>query len=83
VTDQHPHPEQPDFHAYAVGPVYASVCTCLSDADATDWLNELFPTGLSSRWHISDSATFPNGEPNPSPCNDSPHTNHRHVLFNC
>jgi hypothetical protein len=59
---------------------YASVCTSLSDDDATDELNLAWPTGIESRWTIADEA-FADGTPNPAPCADAP--THRHLLFSC
>jgi hypothetical protein len=79
MTDR---PDHPDFEAYAMGLCTASVCTCLSDEDATGWLNELYPTGITSPWAIAEDATFRTGQPNPCPCERSPDT-HRHVLFHC
>jgi hypothetical protein len=73
--------ENPDFTAYAVGFVFASVCTSLTDAEATERLNLVHPTGISSRWSIADEP-FRTGEPNGCPCNDRPDT-HRHILFAC
>jgi hypothetical protein len=71
-----------DFRAYAVGLASASVCTSLSDEDATAQLNTHEPTGIDSQWQISADPTFKNGDPNPRPCHDWPDT-HRHILFNC
>ena len=67
------------FMAYSVGLCYASVCTRLSDDEATARLNALRPTGVGP-WRIADEA-FADGSPNPSPCHDTP--DHRHVLFTC
>lgn len=70
----------PDFQVYAVGLVYASVCTSLDDTEATRMLNVMHPTGVESQWRIANER-FKGGEPNPSPCADSP--KHRHILFSC
>ncbi|HEX6970501.1 MAG TPA: hypothetical protein VF174_17040 [Micromonosporaceae bacterium] len=71
-----------EFRAYAVGLCSASVCTSLSDEEATERLNSEHPTGISSRWEVADDPTFSDGRPNPLPCDDYPDT-HRHILFHC
>lgn len=67
-----------DFTVYAEGLCMASVCTSLSDEDATE---RMPATGISSRWQIADEP-FRDGTPNGSPCPDNPDT-HRHLLFEC
>lgn len=69
-----------DFFCYSWGLVYASVCTSLSDEEATHQLNLTHPTGVSP-WKIADEP-FRSGQPNPLPCERNPQT-HRHILFNC
>lgn len=69
------------FAAYAVGLCSASVCTSLTDEQATARLNETEPTGISSPWSVADE-DFANGDPNGRPCNTRPAT-HRHLLFHC
>lgn len=72
-----------EFTPYAVGLMCASVCTSLSDEEATARLNRERPTGISSAWEVSDDEFFADGtSPNPCPCHDAPET-HRHLLFNC
>ena len=39
------------------------------------------PTGISSRWHISEDTHFATGETNPSPCQDV--ANRTHWLLSC
>lgn len=73
--------ENPDFTAYAVGFVFASVCTSLTDQEATERLNAEHPTGIGSRWFIAPEA-FLSGDPNGCPCDQWPAT-HRHILFAC
>jgi hypothetical protein len=74
---------KPDFKAYSVGLVSASVCTNLPIEQATDQLNTEHPTGLESQWHLSEDKFFSDGEiANGSPCPDNP-TTHKHYLFNC
>ncbi len=73
--------ERSEFDAYAAGICYASVCTSLSDEEATRRLNRQFPTGVSP-WAVSENPTFNDGfRPNPSPCPDA--ETHRHILFSC
>lgn len=72
----------PAFDVLAVGIVAASVCTSLSDEEATARLNETEPTRISSGWALSEDPTFADGSPNPQPCSLKPET-HRHLLFNC
>lgn len=69
------------FVAYAVGFVCASVCTDLTDEEATERLNWDHPTGVHP-WEVSADETFRTGEPNPCPCPDAP-APRRHILFNC
>lgn len=71
-----------DFEAYSIGLICASVCTSLSNEEATARLNAEHPTGVQSPWRISEDKAFRNGEPNPCPCEHHPKT-HRHILFNC
>lgn len=72
----------PEFTAYGMGLCYASVCTALTDEQATERLNAEQPTGIESRWRVSPASTFRRGGPNPGPCEESPGT-HRHILFEC
>lgn len=71
----------PFFEAYAVGLIYASACTNLTNEEATVRLNHEHPTGIASGWAVSDDAAFASGQPNPCPCEQSP--GRRHVLFSC
>lgn len=70
-----------DFELYASGIIYCSVCTSLSDAAATDRLNRVNPTAISSQWKVSDEKTFKSGEANGCQCPDK--ATHRHLLFVC
>lgn len=72
--------EQPEFEAYGVGLCFASVCTRLTDDEATVRLNRIRPTGVGP-WKPVDDSTFSGGEPNPCPCPDD--DRNRHVLFVC
>lgn len=71
-----------DFWVYAMGVVCTSICTSLTPEEATERLNREHPTGVSSRWEVSEDKTFADGRPNPSPCPDHPDT-HKHYLFSC
>lgn len=71
-----------DFTPYAMGLAYASVCTSLTDAEATQRLNAQHPTGVGP-WQVSAKGHFADGvSPNPCPCDRHPDT-HRHILFEC
>lgn len=68
------------FLIYSAGVVYTSVCTTLSDEEATTRLNCESPTGVTP-WAVSKDPNFITGEPNPCPC---PHIiGARHILFSC
>lgn len=70
------------FTAYAVGVCNASVCTSLSDDEATARLNLEHPTGIGP-WFVAADSHFADGtHTNPCPCEDKPDT-HRHILFHC
>jgi len=56
------------------------VCSSLPIEEVTRRLNQEHPTGLSHSWELSDE--YPDGSPNPSPCNENPKT-HKHYLFEC
>lgn len=67
---------------YAWGLVSTSVCTDLTDKEEIeDEVNRVHPTGIDSRWKISDEPTFRTGEPNGKVCEDNP-TRH-HYLLHC
>jgi len=68
-----------EFKAYSTGLCFASVCTSLTNEEATRKLNEEHPTGVHP-WTIHDG-DFANGVKNPSPCGKNP--NNRHILFSC
>ena len=71
-----------DFDIYSLGMVHASLCTTLSNEEATERMNGEFPTGIGSDWQISDDETFADGKEHPCKCEDSPET-HRQILFVC
>ncbi|MGP4092977.1 hypothetical protein [Nonomuraea sp. KM90] len=78
-ADKAPVPES--FTVITVGLCVATVCTSVTNDEATGRLNVAHPTGISTRWELAGDP-FPNGDPNPSPCRDHPDT-HRHLLFHC
>jgi len=69
---------------YSVGLVRASAC---APADTTRdeierVVNLEHPTGIGSRWQISEDSMFSGGEPMPAPCDQNP-DGRRHWLLNC
>lgn len=70
-----------DFEVYAYGLVSASVCSSLP-LEEVKRLMAADPTGISSRWELSDATEFANGVPHPCPCETNPST-HTHYLFHC
>jgi len=72
--------EPVDFHIYSHGLLYASVCTSLSDEEATERLNCEHPTGIASRWTLANEP-FSGGESNPTRCFER--KGNRHILFSC
>jgi hypothetical protein len=73
--------ERDGFFVIGLGLCAASVCTRLTDEEATARLNREAPTGVSTEWQISKDEKFATGQPNPCPCPD--YAGHRHILFNC
>ncbi len=71
-----------DFVVYSEGMVCTSVCTNMPLDMATERLNAERPTGISSKWHLSQDKAFSGGQENPCPCDRHPLT-HKHYLFNC
>ena len=69
-----------EFQIYAKGPIHCSVCTSLSVEEATERVNVENPTGIMSKWKISDE-NFVTGEPNPHSCECL--KTHNHMLFVC
>lgn len=49
--------------------------------DITHEVNLQQPTGISSRWALSEDKTFSGGQPNPCPCEQD--LTRLHYLFNC
>lgn len=67
-----------DLTVYSEGLFFASVCTSLTDDEATE---RMWPSGTRLGWGIAEE-DFADGTPNGSPCPDNPDT-HRHLLFTC
>lgn len=68
------------FETYSVGLCCASVCTNLSNDEATRRLNLAHPTGIAP-WELSSDATFASGQPHPNQCEQRDDC--RHLLFTC
>ncbi len=62
------------------GLVVWAICTNLDQAEAIEHANRVSPTGISSRWQLSDEK-FPDGEDNPHVCPDDSEC--KHYLLNC
>ena len=72
-----------EFDIYSIGPVSMSVCVSedMSREEIERRANAESPTGISSRWSISDEPTFANGDPMPCPCNTK--SDRQHWLLHC
>ncbi|MDQ5821949.1 MAG: hypothetical protein M3540_10960 [Actinomycetota bacterium] len=67
---------------YTVGLCAMSVCA-KNEVDRSDieaHANREHPTGISSRWEITDEP-FADGTPNPTPCNQE--SSRSHYLLHC
>ena len=71
-----------EFEIYSIGIVCASVCTSLTPGEAELALNVEHPTGISTRWTLSEDKTFGDGV-SPMPCGCPDHPGNKHYLFNC
>lgn len=67
------------FWLYSEGITFGSVCTSLTDAEATERINREHPTGVGADWGVSTLPSFADGTPNPGPCAGNPAN--RHILF--
>ena len=72
--------EDDDFTVYAEGLLYASVCSSLGKEETVARMARR-PSGVGG-WMLSDDEEFPQGQPNPCPCDQRPGT-HQHYLFGC
>ena len=68
---------------YAAGLISMSVCAASTATreEIENAVNASHPTGISSRWQISDDTTFASGEPMPAPCDQEP--DRQHWLVSC
>ena len=71
-----------DFEIYSRGLVCLSVCSCLSLEETVKRVNAEHPTGIQSRWSLSEDKTFAGGQSNPCQCDHNPDT-HKYYLLNC
>lgn len=70
-------------YIYREGPIACSVCapTMIPVEQVADAVNQINPTGIESRWTISDDDHFADGTPHPGPCNLS--ADRSHYLLHC
>ena len=68
---------------YSWGLVSLSACAPkdMPIADVTREMNAQHPTGISSKWDVSDEKTFASGQPMPCPCESD--ADRLHYLFHC
>ena len=66
---------------YSIGVICLSVCTSVNDKETVEIANTLHPTGISSRWQLSEDKTFATGQANGAPCEKYP--GRRHLLLDC
>jgi hypothetical protein len=68
---------------YSMGLCMASVCAPghLDAEQVADAANIERPTGISSRWRVSDDPQFRTGQTNPCPCEQD--SSRRHWLLSC
>lgn len=68
----------------SIGFVYASICVAndITLKEALKIFNNEHPTGISSKWHLSENKKFRSGQLNPCLCDDYPNTR-KHYLLNC
>lgn len=67
---------------YNWGIFYLSICTDETDIATIERLvNEKVPTGIYSKWKMSEDKTFKGGQPNPCLCLDKP--GFKHYLLSC
>ena len=71
-----------EIEFYSIGLCCMSVCFSLPVDDVIERANSEHPTGISSRWYLSDDKTFKTGQTNPCSCERNPET-HKHYLLNC
>ncbi len=69
------------FEAYSIGICYASVCSNKTPEEVVEEMNVWHPSGVSSKWELSEDETFASGEPNPNQCADREDC--KHYLLVC
>jgi len=62
------------------GLVFWAICTNLPMEEAVAHANRMSPTGISSKWQLSED-NFPDGKENPHDCPDEP--GNKDYLLNC
>lgn len=76
--------ELPKVDVMSWGLCAMSVCAA-NDATTEEierYANREIPTGIRSRWTLSEDKTFSGGESNPCPCPDHPEER-QHRLLHC
>jgi hypothetical protein len=73
-----------EIEIYSQGPVACSVCAPkeMERGEVERLVNLENPTGIESRWHISDDTHFASGHSHPGPCPDNTLTR-THYLLTC
>lgn len=68
---------------YSYGLIHCSVCVPkgLTKQQIEDAVNSTHPTGISSRWEVSNDATFKTGQSNPCICEQD--SERLHYLMVC
>ena len=71
-----------EFTVYGQGLCCASVCTSLSPEDAAQRLNTTHPTGIDSKWELSEDEYFAD-KVNKNGCQCPDYPENKHYLFVC
>jgi len=73
-----------DVVAIGIGLCAASACARVgvSKKRIENYMNREHPTGISSKWTMSEDKNFHSGETNPCACNEFPRKR-KHYLLNC
>lgn len=69
---------------YSQGIIAMSICAdnSVSVKEIEVFANTENPTGIDSKWKLSEDKTFKSGESNPCKCDKFPNTR-KHYLLNC
>ena len=74
----------PHFEAYSVGICCMSICTNLPPEEAVAKANAEYPTGIQTRWEVSEDEFFSDGKTrNGALCESAHAPEARHYLLNC